>query len=87
MSLCPSVLKISQTRNEHEAGSKQSLLHAGFLLGLLFNPEYGGSETADSFQPSARQYIPDFYRNKSSKFRLLFLHDDFDDFMKAMQPM
>jgi hypothetical protein len=34
------------TRNHHEAGSKQnssrSLLYAGFLLGLIFNPADDG---------------------------------------------
>jgi hypothetical protein len=34
--------KESQTRNKYEVDSKQSLLHAGFLLGLLFDPEDGG---------------------------------------------
>jgi hypothetical protein len=33
---------ISQARNQHEAGSKQSLLRGGFLLGLFFDPEDGG---------------------------------------------
>jgi hypothetical protein len=28
--------------NQHEAASNQSLLHAGFLLGLHFSPEIGG---------------------------------------------
>jgi hypothetical protein len=36
---------INQAGNKHEAGSKQTsayyLLHAGFLLGLFFNPEDG----------------------------------------------
>jgi hypothetical protein len=33
----------SQARNQREEGSKQSLLHTGFLLGLFFDPEYGGN--------------------------------------------
>jgi hypothetical protein len=41
---CP---RISQARKQHEASSKQStfifftfyLLHAGFLLGLIFDPD------------------------------------------------
>jgi hypothetical protein len=36
---------------KHETGRKQRdvffLLHAGFLLGLIFNPEDGGSHTSD----------------------------------------
>jgi hypothetical protein len=32
---------VNQARNQHEAGSKQSLVYIGFLLGLLFNPEKG----------------------------------------------
>jgi hypothetical protein len=36
------VSKISQARNQYEADRKQSLLHAGFLLGLFFYPEDGG---------------------------------------------
>jgi hypothetical protein len=35
----------SQTKNNHEAGSKQAcqtLFHTGFLLGFLFNYEDGG---------------------------------------------
>jgi hypothetical protein len=35
--------EISQTRNQHESGSGCYLLHSGFLLGLLFNPEGGGA--------------------------------------------
>jgi hypothetical protein len=31
------------SKNPAEASRKQSLLHAGFLLGLHFNPEDGGS--------------------------------------------
>jgi hypothetical protein len=43
----PQSRRVCQARNHHESGSKQSscaycLLHAGFLLGLLFNPEDGG---------------------------------------------
>jgi hypothetical protein len=43
--------RVSQEINQHEAGNKQSVakpagfscfqLHVGFLLGLVFNPEYG----------------------------------------------
>lgn len=36
------VREISHARNQCEAGSKQKLLHAGFLLGLLFDPADGG---------------------------------------------
>jgi hypothetical protein len=31
-----------QARNKHEVDKKKSLLHAGFLLGLHFDPEDGG---------------------------------------------
>jgi hypothetical protein len=45
--------RISQAGNQHEAGSNQSyLLHAGFLLGLLFYREDEG----DIF---FRRYIPE----------------------------
>jgi hypothetical protein len=30
------------SRKQHEAGFACYLLHSGFLLGLLFNPEDGG---------------------------------------------
>jgi hypothetical protein len=34
--------RICQTRDQHEVGTKQSLLHAKFLLRILLDPEDGG---------------------------------------------
>jgi hypothetical protein len=34
--------RISQAKKQHEAGSKQILLHTGFLLGLLFDLKVEG---------------------------------------------
>jgi hypothetical protein len=35
--------RLSQARNQHEAGSACCLLHSGFFVGLLFDPEdWGG---------------------------------------------
>jgi hypothetical protein len=45
MSSPSSKLKVSQTKNSHGAGRKQAsqtLFHALFLLGFLFNYEVGG---------------------------------------------
>jgi hypothetical protein len=33
--------RVSQARNQHEAGDKQCLLNAGFLLDFLLSPEDG----------------------------------------------
>jgi hypothetical protein len=35
--------RVSQARNQHETGTKQSRLFAGFFLDLLFNTEDGGN--------------------------------------------
>jgi hypothetical protein len=36
-------LKRKRSKKQHDSGSNQNLLNAGFLIGLLFNPEDGGS--------------------------------------------
>jgi hypothetical protein len=44
------------------SSSACDLLHAGFLLGLFFDPEGGGDmflRTSDDFQLSIRRYIPE----------------------------
>jgi hypothetical protein len=37
---CRCAVYLRHARNQFEAGRKQSILHAGFLLGLFFNPEH-----------------------------------------------
>jgi hypothetical protein len=65
------IFRASQARNQHEAGSKDIifllcfacyLLHAGFLLGLLFYPEDRGDmffQNVGLLQWTAWRYIPE----------------------------
>jgi hypothetical protein len=52
--------RTSQERNQHEASSKQNLLHADFLLGLFFDPVEAtcSTETSVDFQQTTRRCIP-----------------------------
>jgi hypothetical protein len=52
---------VSQARNQNEAGSKQSLIHAGSLLSLLFEPDDEGGMffwILVDFHWTTQQYIP-----------------------------
>jgi hypothetical protein len=50
----------TQAGNRHEAGSACWMLHAGFLLGLLFDPEYENCMFLRNkdFHQTAWRYIP-----------------------------
>jgi hypothetical protein len=74
--ICCHYVRASQTKSQHEAGSKQLLLHMGFLLGLFFDPQDGGYIFLRNVGELSTDYTALYPRRQNSSEEFLFKIND-----------